>query len=683
MPHTSTATSTRKACAYALDRDPPPALHSASQPETHDHAFGLCSASQAARLAMQSKIYNLLHTTITTQRLKSAATRYELPDGLKSDGLFLRDLFPAFALADERRWRQTALFTDLSHDSPRLSVRLLLPRSLVPALEYLHEIWQARNSDVQAWQRRCGLKRRTLTAPRPPPATDPAARRRSRRARETRPQPDPNPQPAPVVPTARTARPRTPKQPRDRTPLPPARGPPAAVRRGSTPTDLLAAARYLGQHQRHEEISQSAQWPRPPAPSQQAGSPRVSPFDFDVLLFPIHSPGHWTFAAIHSRLERSWPRFSAGSSSSAGNATFPQTTHRLAACIGHQTPCHKPTAPAPGPGPRGRPEATGPSSRLGAGTARPGKGRGKGRGRGTTVAMRPLQSYFRGPSATPAPPLARPTGPSTVPGPVSPPFPPAPSPHTPSLLPLPAAQPRYPAASPWPVSPPFPPAPSPHTPSLLPSRSPAPLPRRLTRRERELAALRDSAGFTSARNNLLARGDRGARRADRPRPASPAPPPPGPPPPPAPPSTDVPSAYTPWAVTAASTEPRGRARSASRSPDLVACTFDRCGPSKAGPNTQRRRLLPAGTGVHLHCRRQLGEGWRLPPRPAPPPRPPALRGEAAPGARLGGHGRGPARRERRPLLRPATPPAGARRPVSRLVAPAHVAGPPRRARARG
>eukprot|EP00741_Cyanophora_paradoxa_P009171 tig00001472_g8882.t1 len=52
----------------------------------------------------------------------------------------------------------------------------------------------------------------------------------------------------------------------------------------------------------------------------------VSPFDFDVLLFPIHSPGHWTFAAIHSRLERSWPRFSAGSSSSAGNATFPQTT---------------------------------------------------------------------------------------------------------------------------------------------------------------------------------------------------------------------------------------------------------------------------------------------------------------------------------------------------------------------
>eukprot|EP00741_Cyanophora_paradoxa_P013151 tig00020675_g12704.t1 len=102
--------------------------------------------------------------------------------------------------------------------------------------------------------------------------------------------------------------------------------PPAAVRRGSTPTDLLAAARYLGQHQRHEEISQSAQWPRPPAPSQQAGSPRVSPFDFDVLLFPIHSPGHWTFAAIHSRLERSWPRFSAGSSSSAGNATSPQTT---------------------------------------------------------------------------------------------------------------------------------------------------------------------------------------------------------------------------------------------------------------------------------------------------------------------------------------------------------------------
>eukprot|EP00741_Cyanophora_paradoxa_P025416 tig00000381_g24535.t1 len=52
----------------------------------------------------------------------------------------------------------------------------------------------------------------------------------------------------------------------------------------------------------------------------------VSPFDFDVLLFPIHSPGHWTFAAIHSRLERSWPRFSAGSSSSAGNATSPQTT---------------------------------------------------------------------------------------------------------------------------------------------------------------------------------------------------------------------------------------------------------------------------------------------------------------------------------------------------------------------
>eukprot|EP00741_Cyanophora_paradoxa_P021386 tig00021350_g20645.t1 len=102
--------------------------------------------------------------------------------------------------------------------------------------------------------------------------------------------------------------------------------PPAAVRRGSTPTDLLAAARYLGQHQRHEEISQSAQWPRPQRLHNKLVARGVSPFDFDVLLFPIHSPGHWTFAAIHSRLERSWPRFSAGSSSSAGNATFPQTT---------------------------------------------------------------------------------------------------------------------------------------------------------------------------------------------------------------------------------------------------------------------------------------------------------------------------------------------------------------------
>eukprot|EP00741_Cyanophora_paradoxa_P013201 tig00000178_g12753.t1 len=324
--------------AATADRDPPPALHSASQPETHDHAFGLCSASQAARLAMQSKIYNLLHTTITTQRLKSAATKYELPDGLKSDGLFLRDLFPAFALADERRWRQTvhersrpgpvpphlraclygspsrwlthgqALFTDLSHDSPRLSVRLLLPRSLVPALEYLHEIWQARNSDVQAWQRRCGLTRRTLTAPRPPPATDPAARRRSRRARETRPQPDPNPQPAPVVPVSSIPPAQPAHEPQSNfaigrpSPQPVAPLPPSeeeVLRQISSP--LLGTSGSINVTRR----SLSRLNGRGPQRLHNKLVARgVSPFDFDVLLFPIHSPGHWTFAAIHVRDRR-------------------------------------------------------------------------------------------------------------------------------------------------------------------------------------------------------------------------------------------------------------------------------------------------------------------------------------------------------------------------------------------
>eukprot|EP00741_Cyanophora_paradoxa_P000565 tig00000411_g546.t3 len=295
---------------------PPPALHSASQPETHDHAFGLCSASQAARLAMQSKIYNLLHTTITTQRLKSAATRYELPDGLKSDGLFLRDLFPAFALADERRWRQTALFTDLSHDSPRLSVRLLLPavcnRPRGPPKK------PPRPGDTPSAGPEPAARTRSADSPHSPPTNLKATSRSDA-------PPEPRHSPLPAAPT----RPQ------------PSRGPPAAVRRGSTPTDLLAAARYLGQHQRHKEISQSAQWPRPQRLHNKLVARGVSPFDFDVLLFPIHSPGHWTFAAIHSRLERSWPRFSAGSSSSAGNATSPQTTHRLAACIGHQTPCSR------------------------------------------------------------------------------------------------------------------------------------------------------------------------------------------------------------------------------------------------------------------------------------------------------------------------------------------------------
>eukprot|EP00741_Cyanophora_paradoxa_P011075 tig00020553_g10706.t1 len=270
MPHTSTATSTRKACAYALDRDPPPALHSASQPETHDHAFGLCSASQAARLAMQSKIYNLLHTTITTQRLKSAATR------------------PCTNARDPGLYPPTsALFTDLSHDSPRLSVRLLLPRSLVPALEYLHEIWQARNSDC-----------RQPAQPAHEPQSNLAIGR---------------PSPQPVAP------------------LPPSEE--EVLRQISSP--LLGTSGSINVTRR----SLSRLNGRGPQRLHNKLVARgVSPFDFDVLLFPIHSPGHWTFAAIHSRLERSWPRFSAGSSSSAGNATFPQTTHRLAACIGHQTP---------------------------------------------------------------------------------------------------------------------------------------------------------------------------------------------------------------------------------------------------------------------------------------------------------------------------------------------------------
>eukprot|EP00741_Cyanophora_paradoxa_P019042 tig00021111_g18384.t2 len=259
--------------AATADRDPPPALHSASQPETHDHAFGLCSASQAARLAMQSKIYNLLHTTITTQRLKSAATR---PcTNARDPGLYPPP--PCLSLRLPSRWltHGQALFTDLSHDSPRLSVRLLLPRSLVPALEYLHEIWQARNSDC-----------RQPAQPAHEPQSNLAIGR---------------PSPQPVAP------------------LPPSEE--EVLRQISSP--LLGTSGSINVTRR----SLSRLNGRGPQRLHNKLVARgVSPLDFDVLLFPIHSPGHWTFAAIHSRLERSWPRFSAGSSSSAGNATFPQTT---------------------------------------------------------------------------------------------------------------------------------------------------------------------------------------------------------------------------------------------------------------------------------------------------------------------------------------------------------------------
>eukprot|EP00741_Cyanophora_paradoxa_P017436 tig00020965_g16845.t1 len=295
--------------AATADRDPPPALHSASQPETHDHAFGLCSASQAARLAMQSKIYNLLHTTITTQRLKSAATR------------------PCTNARDPGLYPPTsALFTDLSHDSPRLSVRLLLPRSLVPALEYLHEIWQARNSDVQAWQRRS--RTRSADSPHSPPTNLKATSRSDA--------PPPSPWP----------------------PLPPSEE--EVLRQISSP--LLGTSGSINVTRR----SLSRLNGRGPQRLHNKLVARgVSPFDFDVLLFPIHSPGHWTFAAIHSRLERSWPRFSAGSSSSAGNATSPQTTPppgRL-----HRPPDALPQANGPqhpDPAPELHPEALPPPDRC-------------------------------------------------------------------------------------------------------------------------------------------------------------------------------------------------------------------------------------------------------------------------------------------------------------------------------
>eukprot|EP00741_Cyanophora_paradoxa_P004223 tig00000789_g4101.t1 len=297
--------------AATADRDPPPALHSASQPETHDHAFGLCSASQAVRLAMQSKIYNLLHTTITTQRLKSTATRPRT--NARDPGLYPPT---------------SALFTDLSHDSPRLSVRLLLPRSLVPALEYLHDIWQARNSDVQAWQRRS--RTRSADSPHSPPTNLKATSRSDA----------PPPSPWPPLPPSEEEVLR-----QISSPLLGTSGSINVTRRslsrlnGETWLDdetvvfYLALLAHLPAPARRPLIFDSLEYPNLSAPGR--GPQRlhnklvargVSPFDFDVLLFPIHSPGHWNFAAIHSRLERSWPQFSAGSSSSAGNATSPQTT---------------------------------------------------------------------------------------------------------------------------------------------------------------------------------------------------------------------------------------------------------------------------------------------------------------------------------------------------------------------
>eukprot|EP00741_Cyanophora_paradoxa_P014659 tig00020816_g14137.t2 len=276
--HTSTATSTRKACAYALDRDPPPALHSASQPETHDHAFGLCSASQAARLAMQSKIYNLLHTTITTQRLKSAATR---PcTNARDPGLYPPP--PCLSLRLPSRWltHGQALFTDLSHDSPRLSVRLLLP--------------------AVCNRPRGPPKKPPRPGDTPSAGPEPAARTRSADS--------PHSPPTNLKATSRSDAP--PPWP----PLPPSEeevlrqiSSPLLGTSGSINVTRRSLSRLNGETWLDDEtvvfyLALLAQLPA------LARRPLIfdslDPFDFDVLLFPIHSPGHWTFAAIHVRDRR-------------------------------------------------------------------------------------------------------------------------------------------------------------------------------------------------------------------------------------------------------------------------------------------------------------------------------------------------------------------------------------------